>query len=93
MRFSITTLGCKVNAYESQFYAEELKKLGFEEVNDDQECDICIINTCTVTNTAAHKSRQKINQARKKNPNAYLLLWDVMFNLRKKKKEMLWMQI
>lgn len=74
MRFSITTLGCKVNAYESQFYAEELKKLGFEEVNDDQECDICIINTCTVTNTAAHKSRQKINQARKKNPNAYCVV-------------------
>ncbi len=74
MRFSITTLGCKVNAYESQFYAEELKKLGFEEVSDDQECDICIINTCTVTNTAAHKSRQKIHQAKKKNPNAYCVV-------------------
>lgn len=74
MRFSITTLGCKVNAYESQFYAEELKKLGFEEVSDDQESDICIINTCTVTNTAAHKSRQKIHQAKKKNPNAYCVV-------------------
>ncbi len=74
MRFSITTLGCKVNAYESQYYAEELKKLGFEEVSDDQESDICIINTCTVTNTAAHKSRQKIHQAKKKNPNAYCVV-------------------
>lgn len=74
MRFSITTLGCKVNAYESQFYAEELKKLGFTEVEDDQESDICIINTCTVTNTAAHKSRQKIHQAKKKNPHAYCVV-------------------
>ena len=33
MRFSITTLGCKVNAYESQYYAQELEKLGYEEVS------------------------------------------------------------
>lgn len=74
MRFHIMTLGCKVNAYESQYYAEELKKIGFEEVGDEQACDICIINTCTVTNTAAHKTRQKIHQAKKKNPNAFCVV-------------------
>ena len=59
MKFSIITLGCKVNAYESQYYAGQLEELGYEQVSPDQACDICIINTCTVTNTAASKSRQK----------------------------------
>lgn len=88
MRFSITTLGCKVNAYESQFYAEELKKLGFTEVEDDQESDICIINTCTVTNTAAHKSRQKIHQAKRRIRMHIVWLLDVMHNLPRKKSAM-----
>ena len=74
MRFSITTLGCKVNAYESQYYAQELEKLGYEEVSDHEQADICIINTCTVTNTAAHKSRQKIHQAKRLNPHAYCVV-------------------
>ena len=70
MKFSITTLGCKVNAYESQFYASSLEKMGFIQVNPNEEADICIINTCTVTNTAAQKSRQKIHQAKRLNPDA-----------------------
>ena len=49
MRFHIETLGCKVNTYESQYYAESLKKAGYIEVGKDDPCDICIINTCTVT--------------------------------------------
>ena len=70
MKFSIITLGCKVNAYESQYYAGQLEELGYEQVSPDQACDICIINTCTVTNTAASKSRQKIHYAKRMNPNA-----------------------
>ncbi len=70
MRFSIITLGCKVNAYESQYYAEELKKRGYTQVEEHDDCDVCIINTCTVTNTAASKSRKKIHQVKRQNPNA-----------------------
>lgn len=70
MKFSIITLGCKVNAYESQYYAGQLEELGYEQVSPEQPCDICIINTCTVTNTAASKSRQKIHYAKRMNPNA-----------------------
>ena len=70
MKFSIITLGCKVNAYESQYYAGQLEKLGYEQVSPEKACDICIINTCTVTNTAASKSRQKIHYAKRMNPNA-----------------------
>lgn len=72
MKFKITTLGCKVNAYESQFYCEELEKLGFEQTED--VADIYIINTCTVTNTAASKSRQKVHQAKKENPDAIVVV-------------------
>lgn len=74
MRFTVMTLGCKVNAYESQFYAEGLKQLGYQQVEEGQPTDICIINTCTVTNTAAHKSRQKIHRAKKMNPDAYCVV-------------------
>lgn len=73
MRFCIVTLGCKVNAYESQYYADQLESTGFQRVPADQECELCIINTCTVTNNAAHKSRQKINQAKHNHPNAYIV--------------------
>ena len=74
MKFSIITLGCKVNAYESQYYAGQLEKLGYEQVSPEKACDICIINTCTVTNTAASKSRQKIHYAKRMNPNALCVL-------------------
>ncbi len=72
MKFKILTLGCKVNAYESQFYCEELEKLGYEQT--EGIADIYIINTCTVTNTAASKSRQKVHQAKKENPKAIVVV-------------------
>lgn len=72
MKFKILTLGCKVNAYESQFYCEELEKKGF--IQTEEVADIYIINTCTVTNTAASKSRQKIHQAKKENPEAIIVV-------------------
>ena len=72
MKFSIITLGCKVNAYESQYYAGQLEKLGYEQVSPEKACDICIINTCTVTNTGDSKSRQMIRKAHRTNPDAVI---------------------
>lgn len=63
--FALTTLGCKVNAYESNGYIEGLEKLGYTQVDFKEIADIYIINTCAVTNTAASKSKQKIHQAQK----------------------------
>ncbi len=68
--FAIATLGCKVNTYESQNYLECLKEAGYTEVDFREKADIYVINTCSVTNTAAAKSRQKIHQARRQNPAA-----------------------
>lgn len=70
--FAIATLGCKVNTYESQNYLERLKQAGYAEVDFRDQADIYVINTCSVTNTAAAKSRQKIHQARRQNPSALI---------------------
>lgn len=70
--FAIATLGCKVNTYESESYVQGLTALDFHEVDFKESADVYIINTCAVTNTAASKSRQKINQAKRNNPNAVI---------------------
>lgn len=70
--FAITTLGCKVNTYETESYRESLEALGYAEVDFRQKADVYVINTCCVTNTAASKSRQRISQAKRHNPNALL---------------------
>ena len=72
--FSIVTLGCKVNAYESEYYREVLTQKGYLEVEGFEDSDLIIINTCTVTNQASFKSRQKIHQAKKLNPTAKLIV-------------------
>ncbi len=69
--FLIKTLGCKVNSYESEFVSNVLIQNGYKEVKDN--ADICIINTCTVTNTADNKSKQVINNIRKTNPNSIVI--------------------
>ena len=73
MKFLIHTLGCKVNAYESEVIANELKKNGFELTSNQEDADIYIINTCTVTNNASNKSKKMINHYRRINPNAIVI--------------------
>ena len=68
--FSIYTLGCKVNLYESEFIANDLVKYGYIKKEFDEVCDIYIINTCSVTNTSDVKSRKIIRNAIHKNPDA-----------------------
>lgn len=69
--FYIKTLGCKVNSYESEYIRNLLLNNDFEEV--ESNADICIINTCTVTNTADNKSKQVINNIRKNNPHGIVI--------------------
>ncbi len=72
MKFLITTLGCKVNAYESEFIKEELKKSGYE-YNEDNP-DIIIINTCSVTNTADNKSLKTVRKMRRNYSTAIIVV-------------------
>lgn len=68
------TLGCKVNQYESEAMAELLKNDGYEIVKFEDCADVYIINTCTVTGMSDRKSRQIIRRAKKKNPNAVVVV-------------------
>lgn len=83
MKFCIYTLGCKVNTYESNVMSDILKKDGYIEVSTKEECDICIINTCTVTNTSDHKSMKMIRQARKNHPNAMIAVVGCLSQIKK----------
>ena len=73
------TLGCKVNQYETNAMAQKFLEKGYqiiEEItpeNEDIKPDICIINTCTVTNMSDRKSRQIIRRAKQINPDSILV--------------------
>ena len=73
MKFCIKTLGCKVNAYESECIEEEFKNNGYTVTDETQDADVIVVNTCTVTNQADAKSRKIIRGARK-NENACLVV-------------------
>lgn len=64
----LVTLGCKVNQYETQLVRESLKQSGFREAEENETADLCVVNTCTVTNNGDSRSRQVIRQLAKKNP-------------------------
>ena len=74
MKFNIITLGCKVNAYESEAMKELLLKDNYIYNSDPSVCDVVIINTCSVTNMADVKSRKIIRRVRRENPNAILVV-------------------
>lgn len=73
-KVSFYTLGCKVNQYESNGMMQKLKEAGYEivDINDDIS-DVCIVNTCTVTNISDRKSRQILRKVKDKNPNAIIV--------------------
>lgn len=74
MKVAVCTLGCKVNAYESEFVINTFLKNEYELVDFSELADVYIINTCTVTNTSDQKSRKMIRQARKRNVNALVVV-------------------
>ena len=72
-KVSFYTLGCKVNQYETNAMAQKFKEAGYEivDMNDDIS-DICIVNTCTVTNMSDRKSRHSLRRVKEKNPSAII---------------------
>ena len=71
--FHILTLGCKVNQYESEAIREIFLADGYRESAALETADVYIVNTCTVTNVAAKKSRQMLARGKKKNPNCVVI--------------------
>jgi len=74
MKIKLINQGCKVNAYETNYLTLEAEKHGLKVVNNDELSDISVINTCTVTNTAAAKARKLINKEIKQNPHVILAI-------------------
>lgn len=72
--FAIATLGCKVNTHESNQIVNDLLAEGLVQLDFDCVADIYIINTCSVTNTADSKSRNMIQRAIKRNPEALIIV-------------------
>lgn len=70
-KVKFSTLGCKVNQYETEAMAELFVKNGYE-ITEDYNCDVFVLNTCTVTNLSDRKSRQQISKIRSENSNAVI---------------------
>ena len=78
MKVVVETLGCKVNAYESELIKEMFINNKDEIIDDKKSADVIVINTCTVTNQADSKGRKLIRQARRDNENAILIVCGCM---------------
>lgn len=72
--FSVLTLGCKVNSYESEALINKLIDKGYVLKNFNEICDLYIVNSCTVTKTSDQKSRQMLHAARRRNKSAVIVV-------------------
>ncbi len=70
----LVTLGCKVNQYETQLVTEALLRAGFREAGEDEPADLCVVNTCTVTENADSRGRQVVRQLARENPNCQTIV-------------------
>ena len=71
-RVSFHTLGCKLNFSESSTFARQFEQEGFERVSSEAEADICVINSCSVTEHADKKCRNLIRRIHRRNPKALI---------------------
>ena len=74
MKVRFVTLGCKLNFAESSALGKELLLRGHQRATPNEVPDVCVVNTCSVTDAADHKDRQTINQLHRKYPNAIIIV-------------------
>ena len=74
MKIRFVTLGCKLNFAESSALGKELLLRGHQRATLNEVPDVCVVNTCSVTDAADHKDRQAINQLHRKYPNATIVV-------------------
>lgn len=74
MRIAVATLGCKVNQYDSSVLTSAAKSRGWQVVGFDEEADVYVVNSCSVTDRADAESRQLARRARRRNPQARVIL-------------------
>ena len=73
-RLAVTTLGCKVNQYDTDSVVTQFVQAGYSIVDFQDLADVYLVNTCTVTNLGDRKSRQMIRRAHKRNPEAKVVV-------------------
>ncbi len=73
-KVGFTTLGCKVNQYETQRILDSFERAGYEVVPFNEAADVYVVNTCSVTSQAESKSRQTVRRAERQNPNAKVIV-------------------
>ena len=85
---SFYTLGCKVNQYETNAMMQKFQEAGYQIVDiNDNISDICVINTCTVTNMSDRKSRHMLRKIKEKNDNAIIIATGCYAQVAKKQLE------
>ena len=77
-KFKVVTLGCRTNQYESQGYSDQLRQMGYAAAGEGGEADLCIVNTCTVTESADSASRHQIRSLLREHPHAKLAVTGCM---------------
>jgi threonylcarbamoyladenosine tRNA methylthiotransferase MtaB len=73
-KYLLTTLGCKVNQFETEAIGIALRQAGWEKTVKFHEADLCVINTCTVTGKASMQSRQAIRNIVRQCPDAHVIV-------------------
>ncbi len=81
-KVSFYTVGCKLNFAETSTIGEEFKKHGFEIVEFGEPSDVCVINTCSVTENADRDCRRAVKKALKISPNAFIIVTGCYAQLR-----------
>jgi threonylcarbamoyladenosine tRNA methylthiotransferase MtaB len=79
-KIAFKTLGCRLNQYETDALASRFHAGSYEVVDFDEQADVYVVNTCTVTNQSDQKSRQTIHQARRRNNDALVVVTGCMAN-------------
>ena len=73
-KLRVATLGCKVNQYETELVRQGLQQIGYSDCQDHESADVCVVNTCTVTNEGDAKSRQLVRRLARQNPDARIVV-------------------
>ena len=78
MKVFFHTLGCKVNQYETQEMREQLNKNEYQVTENEDDADVFVINSCTVTSESDRKTRQCVRHYKKKHPESTIVLTGCM---------------
>ncbi len=78
MKIAFYTLGCKVNQYETNWLSEQAEINGFTTVNHNEDADVYVINSCTVTGESDRKTRQSVRRFKRSHPESIVVLTGCM---------------